>query len=194
MRLTEAVLDVCGVEVDPQYRRAEFDGWEHEGTLDLPCPSCEVLLELFGADLVARGGSPYRATALVCAHERAVWWPSDVPDSYREAIELWRTFRSAESEANTDRHDASYWAYVVELDLPGGAVYVGQSANTPDVRFAQHMNGYKASKWVRKHGIYLRPDLYEHQPPIQSRLGAEAYEAYLASALRIRGFTVKGGH
>ena len=72
------------------------------------------------------------------------------------------------------------------------AVYVGQTSKTPEERSAQHKAGIKASRWVRDHGIRLRPDLFE-QPCLRSKAESLTYEALLAARLRADGWTVKGG-
>jgi hypothetical protein len=62
--------------------------------------------------------------------------------------------------------ETTYSVYVIELDdsLRKGttkpAVYVGQSAKSPEERFAQHLLGERASRYVRDHGVRLRPRLY----------------------------------
>jgi hypothetical protein len=95
-----------------------------------------------------------------------------------------------------------YRIYVVELrdaagrrrrgDLP--CVYVGQTVVTPEERFAQHKAGHKSSRVVRRHGLALRPDLYEGLPLLASRQAALVLEARVASELRARGYRVFGGH
>jgi predicted GIY-YIG superfamily endonuclease len=95
-----------------------------------------------------------------------------------------------------------YRIYVVELAdaaaprrPPGQAsVYVGQTVVTPEERFAQHKAGHKASRVVRRHGVRLRPDLYEGLPLLASREAALVLEARVAAELRSRGFRVFGGH
>ena len=90
----------------------------------------------------------------------------------------------------------AYYVYVVELAAKAGkdAVYVGQSALFPAERFSQHLTGYKAAGVVRRHGLRLRPDLFERYNPIPTRADAEDIEIYLADRLRARGYTVYGGH
>lgn len=94
-----------------------------------------------------------------------------------------------------------YRIYVIELDpkaCPGGrrgrtCVYVGETADTPEERFAEHMRGYRASRIVKKYGLRLRPDLYRGFVCLtreQSRL----LEAKVAARLRVQGFIVFGGH
>jgi hypothetical protein len=95
-----------------------------------------------------------------------------------------------------------YRIYVVELadaagrrrrsDLP--CVYVGQTVVTPGERLAQHKAGHKASRVVRRHGLRLRPDLYESLPILASRAAALVLEARVAAELRARGYRVFGGH
>jgi hypothetical protein len=95
-----------------------------------------------------------------------------------------------------------YYLYVVELDDRVGSrlnpkypsVYVGQSAVPPAERFRQHKDGYRSSRYVRKHGKYLRPRLYRHFNPMTTREEAVAMEEELTRRLRNRGYTVYGGH
>ncbi len=95
-----------------------------------------------------------------------------------------------------------YYVYVIELSDAIGPrldpekphVYVGQSAHPPDVRFAQHQAGYKAARSVRRFGTRLKPRLYQNYNPPATREEALAMEARLANKLRMRGYTVHGGH
>src|SRR5215207_475283 len=106
--------------------------------------------------------------------------------------------QSTVTERTERRH---YRIYVIELDpaaSPRGrkgrtCVYVGETADTPEERFAEHKRGYKASRIVRKYGVRLRPDLYRGFVCLtreQSRL----LEARVAARLRLQGFVVFGGH
>ena len=94
----------------------------------------------------------------------------------------------------------SFNVYVIALDdsrrkdTERRAVYVGQTAKTPEARLAQHKSGERHSRVVRDFGIELCPDLYERFNPISTREGAEAREVRLAEGLRRLGFTVYGGH
>jgi len=72
-------------------------------------------------------------------------------------------------------------------------VYVGSSTRTPDERFDQHKEGYKANRYARKYGLKLRPDLFEAYNPIPSRADAEELEEYLADRLRKMGYGVWQG-
>jgi predicted GIY-YIG superfamily endonuclease len=89
-----------------------------------------------------------------------------------------------------------YSVYVVELDeskrkgTPNPAVYVGQTARTPEERLAQHLRHEKSSRHVRGHAVRLRPDLYEEHNPLATRAEAEAKEAWLADHLRAQGYEV----
>ena len=95
-----------------------------------------------------------------------------------------------------------YYVYVVELDDAVGArrhprypsLYVGQSAVPPTERLRQHKEGYRSSRYVRKHGKHLRPRLYRRFNPMATREEAVAMEQELARRLRNRGYTVYGGH
>jgi hypothetical protein len=95
-----------------------------------------------------------------------------------------------------------YYVYVVELDDAVGprrnpgypSVYVGQSVVPPNERLRQHKDGYRSSRYVRKHGKHLRPGLYRRFNPMATRDEAVAMEQELARRLRNRGYTVYGGH
>jgi hypothetical protein len=95
-----------------------------------------------------------------------------------------------------------YYIYVVELDDAVGprrdprypSLYVGQSVVPPKERLRQHKDGYRSSRYVRKHGKHLRPGLYRRFNPMVTRDEAVAMEQELARRLRNRGYTVYGGH
>ena len=91
--------------------------------------------------------------------------------------------------------------YVIELDdverprtTPLPCVYVGQSAYSPETRLAQHQRGYKSSRYVRRFGKHLRPDLSAHVPCTPEWQTALRREADLAAELRRAGYCVHGGH
>jgi hypothetical protein len=95
-----------------------------------------------------------------------------------------------------------YFVYVIELDDRAGPrrrsdhpnIYVGQSVHPPRVRFQQHLDGYKASRVVRRFGLHLRPGLYHSHNPLPSRQAALSMEKELTRRLKNRGYTVFGGH
>ena len=78
-------------------------------------------------------------------------------------------------------------AYVYEASRP--PIYVGMTAHTPEKRFEQHRNGYKASRYTRDHAIRLRMDL-AGELTFSTRAEAEAAEGLLANVLRSRGYAV----
>jgi hypothetical protein len=67
--------------------------------------------------------------------------------------------------------------------------YVGMTSNTPEIRFRQHKDGYKASRWVKRYGLRLRPDLYEQYNPMTYSEAVEM-EKNLTAILRNRGHGV----
>lgn len=95
----------------------------------------------------------------------------------------------------------AYHLYVVELEgsaagSPGpmGCVYVGETGQTPEERFAKHLAGGRtASLVVRRYGKKLRPDLVPGDGRFSTRDEAVDAESQLAEELRIAGFTVFGG-
>ena len=87
--------------------------------------------------------------------------------------------------------------YVVFLRNPGGdgqaGYYVGMTGLTPEQRFANHKQGVKAARIVKRCGERLVPRLYAHLNPMPFEK-AVAMEAFLAESLRKRGYRVYGGH
>ena len=91
-----------------------------------------------------------------------------------------------------------YRVYVIELedfrsrhDPRFPWVYVGQTAKTPEQRLDEHKRGVNAARVVRKHGLRLRPDLYEREPLTTTREEAERLERRVARKLRARGYSVR---
>ena len=60
-------------------------------------------------------------------------------------------------------------------------------------RFENHKNGYKSAWVVRRYGVQLMPELYEHLNPMPFEAAAQM-ETELADELRAAGYTVTGGH
>ena len=109
-----------------------------------------------------------------------------------------------------DMSQRSYYVYVIALSPdvlqntrfrrrnpglsnPAACLYVGSSAHPPERRFEQHLNGYKANRFVRQYGVELQPSLYDKYNPIDSRTDAEHLERYLAERLQSRGYAVWTG-
>ena len=98
------------------------------------------------------------------------------------------------------RSRPTYNVYVIELSRDCvrspcalAPVYVGQTAHSPDHRFAQHKAGGKlAAKKPYKYGLRLRRDLMK-VPPLRTREEAEKAEKALAKALEKRGHRVFWG-
>jgi hypothetical protein len=68
-------------------------------------------------------------------------------------------------------------------------VYVGMTGLSPEERFVRHKSGVQSSRVVRKHGVRLEPELYEHLNPM-SFPDAAKMEVELAEDLRRRGYAV----
>jgi hypothetical protein len=68
--------------------------------------------------------------------------------------------------------------------------YVGQTYHVPEVRFQQHMGGYKSNAFVKKYGIELCKRKYKRYNPIKTRKEAEAIEQKLTEKLRNKGHGV----
>lgn len=82
---------------------------------------------------------------------------------------------------------------IVGKKRSGYALYVGKTGRKTEERFQQHKDGYKASRYVKKYGVCLLPDLFEHLNPMS---GAEAteLEVSIAEALKHAGVPTYGGH
>lgn len=72
-------------------------------------------------------------------------------------------------------------------------VYVGMTGLSPEERFANHKAGIKDAFVVRRYGLRLLPELFEHLNPMPFEAAAEM-EVDLAEDLRRAGYTVTGGH
>jgi len=76
-------------------------------------------------------------------------------------------------------------------------LYVGMTSKLPKERFEQHKKGTLSKKGhslsssiVKKYGSYLRPSLYNHIPPMNSRSEALKMEEQLALELRRKRYAV----
>jgi hypothetical protein len=95
-----------------------------------------------------------------------------------------------------------YRVYVIELAPAAGrrqrpgctCLYVGETADSPEERFAEHLRGYRASRVVKRFGLRLRPDIYRLFPPVRTRQQSRRLEARVAERLRMQGYVVFGGH
>ena len=118
-----------------------------------------------------------------------------------------RTFRQLRAKTNPSLHHHN--VYVVLL-APAAAkmrkvrtenpnrgkkpcIYVGMTGLTPQERFANHKAGIKAAAVVKRFGLRLMPELYEHLNPMPFD-AATQMEKDLAEDLRRAGYTVTGGH
>jgi hypothetical protein len=118
-----------------------------------------------------------------------------------------RTYSKLRAEQKSEHHHS---VYVVLLDPAAGrlravraanperdpkkpCVYVGMTGLTPDERFANHKAGTKAASVVKRYGIRLLLELYEHLNPMPYEAAAQI-EKDLAEDLRRAGYTVTGGH
>jgi hypothetical protein len=117
-----------------------------------------------------------------------------------------RTYRQIQQHIETAHH---HCVYVVLLDpLVRGhkrdaekknrtrkklCVYVGLTGHTPDERFFNHKNGLKSASVVKRFGVRLLPELYEHLNPMPYEAAVQM-EKDLAEDLRSEGYVVFGGH
>jgi hypothetical protein len=118
-----------------------------------------------------------------------------------------RTYRKLRAEQQPEHH---HNVYVVLLDPAAGrlrsvraanpkcdpkkpCVYVGMTGLTPEERFANHKAGIKDALVVKRYGLRLMPELYQHLNPMPSEAAAQM-EQDLAEDLRRAGYTVTGGH
>jgi len=99
------------------------------------------------------------------------------------------------------RKRPTYSVYIVELSrrctrtpCALAPLYVGQTAHTPEQRFAQHKaGGMLAAGKAHRYGVRLRYDLMKGIGPFSSRADAERAEKLVAEALERRGHRVFWG-
>lgn len=72
-------------------------------------------------------------------------------------------------------------------------VYVGMTGLPVEERLANHEQGVKSSSFVKRFGVQLMPELYEHLNPMPFEAAAQM-ECDLTEDLRKAGYTVVGGH
>ncbi|SPE62487.1 conserved hypothetical protein [Verrucomicrobia bacterium] len=118
-----------------------------------------------------------------------------------------RTYRRLRAGQQLGHH---HNVYVVLLDPAAGrsravrianpkcdpkkpCVYVGMTGLTPEERFANHKAGVKSASVVKRYGVRLLPELYEHLNPMPFEAAAQM-EQDLAEDLRRAGYAVGGGH
>ena len=118
-----------------------------------------------------------------------------------------RTYRTIRAEQQPEHH---HNVYVVLLDPAAGrlravraanpkrdpkkpCLYVGMTGLTPEERFSNHKAGIKDAPLVKRYGIRLLPELYEHLNPMPFE-AATQMEMDLAEDLRRAEYTVTGGH
>ena len=116
------------------------------------------------------------------------------PEWMPSALRAARSFKAVTHGQSGARHSV----YVILLHDPKRphpwGLYVGQTARDPDWRFDQHKAGYKASSDVRRFGVCLLPELFEHLNPLRQWESLDI-EAALADEFRTAGVPwVEGGH
>ena len=68
-------------------------------------------------------------------------------------------------------------------------LYVGMTGRTPDERFKQHLAGYRAARYVKRYGKYLRRRMFERENPMTYKK-AQRREREKARELREKGYAV----
>jgi len=109
--------------------------------------------------------------------------------------------RSMAKRRKANAPSRTYSIYVIELartclrrPSAFAPLYVGQTAHTPEHRFAQHKSGGKlAAGKPHKFGVRLRYDLMTAIRPLSTRREAELAEKAVAEALEKRGHKVFWG-
>jgi predicted GIY-YIG superfamily endonuclease len=74
-------------------------------------------------------------------------------------------------------------------DPAKACLYVGMTGKTPEERFEQHKSGVKSGKFVKKHGLWLRPRFYQRFKPMTFE-ACQQKEIELAQKLRAAGHAV----
>jgi hypothetical protein len=100
--------------------------------------------------------------------------------------------RLRHSAARGCREASFYFARESQTWSPEAVRLCGMTAIPIDHRFENHKNGYKSAWVVRKYGLRLMPELYEHLNPMPFEAAVQM-ELELAEDLRAAGYTVTGG-
>jgi hypothetical protein len=128
-----------------------------------------------------------------------------MPRRFRNSRRVEARKRARRPKADTFHHSV----YIILLDpavrkipsvsrlnpdrvLSKPCVYVGMTGLPIDHRFENHKNGYKSARLVKKYGIKLIPELYQHLNPMPFDAAAQM-EKDLTEDLRKEGYTVAGG-
>ena len=85
--------------------------------------------------------------------------------------------------------DKKFCAANPNFDPYLSCLYVGMTGLDPKERFKNHKRGYKANKYVQKHGLHLLPRIYDCYNPMSYEKAA-AKEKSLADDLRAEGYAV----
>ena len=88
--------------------------------------------------------------------------------------------------------DRSILRHNPQRDPRKPCVYVGMTGLPVDHRFENHKNGYKSARLVRKYGVRLLPELFEHLNPMPYEHAVQM-EKDLADDLQVQGYAVAGG-
>jgi len=89
------------------------------------------------------------------------------------------------------RNNKTFLAKNPEMKEDKACVYVGSTGRDPETRFAEHLKGYRSSKYVKKFGEGLRPDwVPNYEREFKNSRESEAAEVRLAERLRKRGHGV----
>src|SRR6266850_407563 len=121
------------------------------------------------------------------------------PPPHGSRSEGWRRMKARKKRKAPQQR--TYSIYIIELSRACtkhpcalAPLYVGQTAHTPEHRFAQHKaGGILAAPKVHKFGIKMRLDLMKGIGPLSTRKAAEAAERAVATALEKRGHRVFWG-
>ena len=69
------------------------------------------------------------------------------------------------------------------------AVYVGMTGLPVDHRFENHKNGYKSARLVRRYGVRLLPELFEHLNPMPYEHAVQMETTGCAEAVSARAYS-----
>ena len=116
--------------------------------------------------------------------------PDWIPAATQAALRLRAT--------TTGMKGARHALYVALLhdkrSLDRWGLYVGETTLDPDLRFDQHMAGYKASRAVKRFGVRLLPPLFAHFNPLHRWEAVELEPALFEAFQRAGSPWVEGGH
>lgn len=177
----------------PAWTTAKRRGWVSGGVLGLACESCAA--GLLWCDWWHVDAERMRNSWFVYCPKHGGPVRKYTGRDLLPVIQARRQLDSALCAGSGAGHRFCY-VFAVK-GLGPNVYYVGESTYEPPVRWAQHRDGVRPAKVLKRPGAAigpLRPSLLPELPPLMGKEQGLAAEQWVATLLRHRGYVVHGGH